>query len=140
MNRLCLPSFVEETDDSFIRFLKQWTVPTKSESVVQTGVTIAESEDAVTVEAPVLGVNKENIQITYEKGFLLVKAEEEEEKVEEKKRVKYHLKASRQYVYHIPIPTRIDEQVSPEASYKDGILRVKFLKSKSARPQKIAIQ
>ncbi len=100
------------------------------------GVSIGETDEAVFVEVPVPGIQKEKIHLTYEKGSLLIKAEEDEEKSD----VKYHLKSSRRYAYRIGIPTRVDEQASPEASCKDGILRVKFPKSRSARPMKIEIK
>jgi HSP20 family protein len=99
-------------------------------------VTIGETDEMVFVDLPLPGCDKEKIQITYEKGSLLVNCEEEEEA---SGGVKYYVKSSRSCSYRIPIPVRVDEQAVPEASYKNGILRVSFQKSRSARPLKISI-
>ncbi len=100
------------------------------------GVTMGETESTIFVELPVPGCNKENIEITFEKGHLLVKGNETEEKTD----VNYLLKASRQCAFQVAIPRRVDDQSSPEAVFKDGILRVEFKKSRSERPCKIEIK
>ena len=127
-----LPTFFEEIEElsPFLGLLNR-----NFNSSLRSDVTIGETEDSIFVDLPLPGCDKEKIQITYEKGSLLVKAEEEEEKSD----VKYHVKSSRNYTYRVPIPTRVDEHATPEATYKDGILRVKFQKSRSARPLKITI-
>ncbi len=127
-----LPTYIDEIEEfkPLVEFLNRTASPIKSNDV-----TIGETEEMVFVDLPLPGCDKEKIQLTYEKGSLLVKAEEEEEK----NGVKYLVKSSRSCSYRIPIPTRVDEQATPEASYKNGILRVSFQKSRSARPLKIAI-
>jgi HSP20 family molecular chaperone IbpA len=100
------------------------------------GVTMGETEASIFVELPVPGCTKENIEISYEKGQLLVKAQESEAKAE----VSYLLKAHRQYAFQIAIPRRIDEQVAPEAIYKDGILHVAFQKARASNSSKIVIK
>jgi HSP20 family protein len=127
-----LPSLLDE----FTAFLNAPAScnPWKGESCG--GVTIGETDDAVVVEVPIPGVAKDRIEVSLEKGSLLVKAEEKEEKSE----MKYHLRSERSYAYRIAIPARIDEQAAPEAQYRDGILKVKFHKSRSARPHKIEIK
>lgn len=103
-------------------------------------VTIGETDEAVFVEFPIPGIPKDKIQISFDKGSLLVTAEDEEEKKEDRKDVKYHCKSSRRYSYRVAIPARIDEQATPEATYKDGILRVVFQKSRAARAHKITVK
>lgn len=100
------------------------------------GITIGETEDSIFVEIPVPGCNKEDIQITFEKGQLLVKAEEPVSKGD----VNFLLKASRQVAFQVAIPRRVDDQSVPEAIYKDGILRVSFQKARADRSCKIEIK
>jgi HSP20 family molecular chaperone IbpA len=101
------------------------------------GVSIGETDELIFVELPVPGCSKEKIQINYEKGKLSVVAEGDQ--IEDEK-VVYLINSSRQYEFQVVIPRRIDEQIAPQAVYKDGILRVEFLKLKSERPQKIEIK
>ncbi len=101
------------------------------------GVAIAETDDILFVELPVPGCNKEKIQISYEKGCLSVTAEGDELQND---KVVYLLNSSRKYQFQVLIPRKVDEQMVPEAAYKDGILRVEFAKLKAELPRKIEIK
>jgi len=102
---------------------------------------IGETDESILVEVPLPGVSKEQIHLGYENGFLTVKAEEKENGDD-----KFSFKSCRTYVhsrtydYQIAIPTGVDEQAAPEAQFRDGILRVRFPKSRAARPYKIEIK
>lgn len=100
-------------------------------------ISIYENNDNIFVETAVPGIDPKDINITFEKGLLYIKAET---KKEEEKNMKYHLKASRCFSYRIPLPNKIDEQTTPKAEYKDGVLKVIFNKSKASQPQKIKIE
>src|SRR4051812_19048460 len=87
------------------------------------GVNLYENDEAMIVEAPVPGIKHEDIKIFFDRGGLSIEAKA----VEDKKEVKYHIKSSQSYSYWIPLPAgRVDENRSPEASCKDGILKVAF--------------
>ena len=101
------------------------------------GVTIAETEEILFVELPVPGCSKEKIQINYEKGRLSVIAEGEELQDE---KIVYLLNSARKYQFQVLIPRKVDDQQVPEAVYKDGILRVEFVKLKADQPRKIEIK
>ena len=101
------------------------------------GVTIAETDEILFVELPVPGCRKEKIQINYEKGRLSVMAEGEDLQDD---KVVYLLNSSRKYQFQVLIPRKVDEQMVPEAIYKDGILRVEFTKLKADVPRKIEIK
>ena len=131
--RMCHPALFEELEEfrpveSIFRSLLR--------NEAQAGITMSETDEALTVEVPVPGCHEEKIHVSFEKGSLIVKAEEQEEK----KDVRYLVRSSRNYAFQIPIPSRIDENASPEATYKHGILSVKFPKSRAARPMKINVQ
>jgi HSP20 family protein len=87
------------------------------------------------------GVKKEDININFEKGMLWIKAESKKEDKEDKeKKYKYHLKATSAFSYRLPIPSKVDDSKTPEAIYKDGILKVIFEKGNISKAHKIEIK
>lgn len=100
------------------------------------GLSVYEDEGNVYVEAALPGVSKKDVKIVFEKGVLWIKAESKSEK----KDVKYHLKSQESFSYRILIPSRVDENSSPDASLKDGMLTIAFAKSKSAKAKTIDIK
>jgi HSP20 family protein len=104
----------------------------KSEAI---GSCVYEDENNVYVEAAVPGLKKNDIKVTYEKGIVWINGE----KKDERGNVKYLVKSSEKYSYRIAIPSRIDENQKPEASCQDGILKIKFAKSKADKTKTIEI-
>ena len=102
------------------------------------GLSLAENEDHIFLEAPVPGIKPDQIQISIEKGIVWIKAEAPAEEV--KKDVKVHFKTERGYSYRIPLPTRIDDQAPPEAVCKDGILKITMANSRACKPIKINVK
>lgn len=121
---LSFPYFWDEADD--------WLTSPSN----QTGLSIAEDDTKVYVEAALPGVNPDNIEVTYQDGYLWIKGEQQE-KVEDKK--KYYRRASRSFSYRVAVPGEINQSVEPEATYEHGIMRVAFTKSEANKPKKIAI-
>lgn len=104
------------------------------------GLTISEDEKNVYVEANMPGLKTEDIEISFEKGILLIKGSR---KVEEKdKEKKYYKRAMSSYSYRVNIPTEVDEKKEPDASYKDGVLKIAFVKKPEAilKAKKIKIK
>lgn len=100
------------------------------------GLTLYEDDDRLYLEAPVPGVKADQIQISLEKGLLYIKAEAPKEMKDKK----IHLKTDRSYSYRIPLPVRIDEQSTPEAICRDGILTITMAKSRACKPLKINVK
>lgn len=101
------------------------------------GVSLYEDEEFFHLEAPVPGIKPDDIKIFFDKGGVSIEAKS----AEEKKEVKYHFKSSSSYSYWVPLPEgRIDENGTPEAVCKDGILKVTFSKSRASKPLKIAVK
>lgn len=104
------------------------------------GLSISEDDKHVYVEAAVPGVEPNNIEVTFEKGILLIRAQaQEEEKKEEKKR-KYFRRAERSFLYRVMVPGDIDTAVEPSATCKNGIMTVVLTKTAKALPKKIAVK
>lgn len=100
------------------------------------GLSVSEDENNVYVEAPVPGIDPKNVEITFDKGLLWVKAEKEKEE----KTKKYYKKASSSFSYHLTVPGNIDQSKEPEAVVKNGIATVTFRKVPEAKPKRIAIK
>jgi HSP20 family protein len=96
-----------------------------------------ETEDEVVVRASVAGVGQEKVDITFEKGILWIRAEEEEEAKEGKR---YYSKASRSYSYKVAVPGDIDMSQEPRAEIDNGIVEVHFKKAEQAKPRRISVK
>lgn len=100
------------------------------------GLAIAEDEKNVYVEAAVPGIDPKDIELTFEKGILLIRAETNE-KEEKKKMIRQSRKS---FVYQVSVPGDIDYNAEPEAKCKNGMMTVVFAKSPKSQPKKIAIK
>lgn len=97
-----------------------------------------ETQDEVVVKANVAGVPSDNLDITFEKGVLWIKAAAEEEKEDASK--KHYSKASWNYSYRIAVPGEIDQHAEPSAEVDNGVLTVSFKKAEASKPKKLAIK
>lgn len=98
---------------------------------------IYETESEVVVRANLAGIPEDKVEITFDKGILWIRGEEE---TQEKEGKKYYRKATRSYSYKIAIPGNIDLKHEPEAVVKNGVVEITFLKAEEAKPRKIAIK
>jgi len=117
----------------------RWPSIWEDEDLVADGrqLDVYETDDEVVVKAGLAGVKPEHVDITFEKGMLWIRGEEEEE---EKKDKKFYKKSSRSYSYKVAVPGNIDLKNDPEASFKNGVVEIKFKKSDEAKPRKIEIK
>lgn len=100
------------------------------------GVSVSEDEKNIYVEASLPGLNPEDIEVTYEKGFIWIKGEAKRE--EDNK--KYYKRALNSFSYRVAVPGEIDQNIEPEATYKNGVMTVKFAKSPKSQPRKITVK
>lgn len=125
------PSYWEDGDEDLnLLFQQSNTEPC--------GLGISEDKDSVTIEAALPGLKENEIEISIEKGILFIKGDRNQ--VEDDKDKKFYRRVAHSFSYRVPLPTQIDEYKEPIASYSDGLLRVKFPKSKQAESKKIAIK
>jgi HSP20 family protein len=97
---------------------------------------VYETKDEVVVKANVAGIDPDKVEITFEKGVLMVSGQE----VEEKEGKKFYKKASRSYSYRVAVPGNIDSKSEPEAKVNHGIVSVTFKKAEEVKPKKISIK
>lgn len=102
------------------------------------GLTVFEDENNVYVEAAVPGVKPEEIEMTFDKGALWIKAEKKEE--EKEKHRKFYRKAVNTFSYRIAVPGNVDESRQPEAICKNGVLKVVFPKAQRSQSKRIPIK
>ncbi len=117
-------------------FLEDWELP---ETIEQQNMDIYETEDNIVIEAPVPGIDKDDIDVTIEEGVIRIKAEKEE-KEEEEEGKEYHAKrAKRSYYYQASLPSR-GEWDNAEAEVKEGLVTVKVPKAEEVKPKKIEVK
>ena len=117
------PSFLEEMEEM---------MPTSN---VLNGLSVSEDEGHVFVEAAVPGVDPKDVEVTFHKGMVTIRAE----KKEEEKSKHYHRKATSSFLYRVS-PGDIDSGIEPEAVCKNGVMKVTFAKSPKLQPKKIAVK
>jgi HSP20 family protein len=98
---------------------------------------IYEKDNELVVEANVAGVKADQIDLSFDKGILWIKAEAEKEEGQKDK--KHYSKASWSYSYKVAVPGQIDQQSEPKAELSKGILKIKFKKQAIAEPKKLKI-
>ncbi|MFA6119469.1 MAG: Hsp20/alpha crystallin family protein [Parachlamydiales bacterium] len=130
-HRALIPSILNEMDE--FRDFFDLDINSRYDN---SGISLYENQDKVFVEASLPGVNPKEIQINFEKGVLWIKADVKREE----KDVKYHLKSQESFSYRVLVPSRVDENSTPNAVYKDGILKITFEKSKFSKAHKIEVK
>jgi HSP20 family protein len=121
-----LPSILDDTDDDWRSLLPS------------SGLTVSEDENKVYVEAAVPGIDPDHIEVTYDKGVLWIRGNEQEK--EEDKNKKFYRRASTQFSYRVAIPGNIDENAEPDAVCKNGLMKVSFAKIPETQPKKLNIR
>jgi HSP20 family protein len=106
-----------------------WTLP----------LDVAEQEDAYVVKASIPGIDPDDVEITLSNNVLTIKGEvSEDQEVNEEN---YHLRERRHghFSRSLNLPMAVDAN-AVEASYANGVLRVRIGKAEEARPKRIAIK
>jgi HSP20 family protein len=100
-------------------------------------VDLYEDKDAVTVQAELPGLKKEDIKVNLEDGYLTISGERKQEKPENSE--PYQAERFRgRFERVISIPSEVDAD-KIKATYTDGILTVTLPKSEQAKPKQIPI-
>lgn len=120
---ISVPSFLEEVED---------LLPTSN---FLNGLSISEDEKNVYVEAAVPGIDPAEVEVTFDKGVLTIRAE----KKEEEKGKTYQRRATRSFFYRAT-PGEVDQKKEPQAVCKNGVMTVTFAKVPEAKPKKIAVK
>lgn len=101
---------------------------------------IAETEDSLTVEASLPGINPDDVEISVHDGVLTIKAEVEHEE-EQEAEGKYYLRERRSGSFHraLRLPLEVNADAA-EATFNNGVLTLTLPKVEEAKPKKIAVK
>ena len=99
------------------------------------GLSVSEDDKNVYVEAAVPGVDPKEVDVTFDKETVTVRAE----KKEEEKGKKFQRKATSSFYYRV-MPADVDPKATPTAVCKNGVMKITFTKALGAKPKKIAVK
>jgi HSP20 family protein len=134
-----------EMDCLFDEFFGRRTLPSKARKVFPTSesyfplVDIYEKADEIVIKAGVPGVEKDDIEITFQENTLTIKGERKRDS--EVRDEDYYYSEQRYGIFSRSIA--LPGGLSPEdmkASYKNGILEIAIPKSEKREPRRIEVQ
>ena len=99
---------------------------------------VVEHENEYLVKASLPGVKPEDVEITFDKGLLTVRAEIKDDS--EKEEGQYHLRERRfgTFARTISLPATIKAE-DIQAVYQDGVLSLHLPKAEELKPRRIAV-
>lgn len=125
-----------------------WNTPVKLSSIFDdedwtnfmpsSGLSVSEDEKHVYIEAAVPGIDPDQVEVTYDKGVLWIKAASEQK--EEDKQKKFYRRASSSFSYRVAVPGEVDDSSEPTAVCKNGVMKISFNKTPQTQPRKINVQ
>lgn len=99
---------------------------------------VYETEDEVVVKANVAGIRPDDVEVTFERGLLLINAQRVQE--EDDKQKKHYSKSSWSYSYKVAVPGVIDMNAEPVAETDNGVVTVTFKKAETSKPKKLSVR
>ena len=126
--------------DLFDRFFEDFGWPTVSvgEDAWSPPLDVSETENEMVVRVEIPGMNEKDIDISLSHGLLTVSGEKTVEKVEDET---CHCMEScyGKFSRTVKLPFEVEAD-KVDATFKDGVLRIRLPKSESAKPKKIEIK
>ena len=103
-------------------------------------IDVQDKKDKLLVKAELPGMEKDDINITVEDNYLLIKGEKKvEEEKENKEKGYYHRECTYgSFQRAINLPREVDTE-KIDASYKNGVLKLTLPKKEEAKPKHIDI-
>ncbi len=116
-----------------------WFLPVFSRKEASPEMDIYETDDSVVAEISAPGMKAEDLSVTVENGILEVKGKSEHK--EEKKEKGYYRKEIRKGSFEraVRLPSNVNES-KVEASYEDGILKLRAPKIEGSKGREIEIK
>ena len=119
-------------------FSRPWRLIQMGDEALSMPVEVPETDDTVEVKASLPGVKPEDIDVSVQGDLLSIRAESREEEEDKQKtymKREFHYGAVQR---DLALPAPIDENRT-EASFENGVLRLRLGKSAEARPKHIPI-
>lgn len=127
---LLSPSF-----DEFDRFFDGWPLTPAN---MTPALDVYQDADTVIVEAPIAGINPEEVEISIENDVLTIKGETKKQtEIDEQH---YYRKEIRRGNFYraVQLPTRVMGD-NAEAAYDKGVLTIRIPKAPEAKPKTIKV-
>jgi HSP20 family protein len=106
---------------------------------VSPALDVVEHPDHFEVECDLPGMDQQDIDITVASGVLTIKGEKKQEKKSDKSKVYRKETWEGSFQRTISLPATVDAE-KVEASYRDGVLRVRLPKRDEARTRRIELK
>ena len=124
-------------EDAFVR---PWNGGTRGETGVSAlALDMYESGDDLVVTAAVPGVKPEDIDITIQGDVLTIKGQSETDLQNEQTGVHLHERRYGRFFRQVALPHSVKSDAA-EATFENGILRLRLPKTEEARERKIQVQ
>lgn len=121
------PKQLKTTDDFLERLEDLWTTRN-----FPTGLALSSDEKNIFVEAQVPGLMAKDIEVSIDEDHVLwIKGEKKEEEKDKKKQ--YYRRSQSSFSYCVPLWDEIDLSVEPQATCKEGIMKITFAKKKEKK-------
>jgi HSP20 family protein len=104
-------------------------------------IDLYEKDDKYIVEAPVAGVNPEDIDVNIEGRYLTISGETKKESGEDDKNRKYHIRerSMTSFSRTITLPGEVDIE-GVEAKCENGVIKVELPKTQKSTSRKISVK
>ena len=130
-------SLIDEIDQLARELWQSWQPELLSNELVP-HIDMYEEKGELVIKGELPGVNKENLEVTLDRGTLTIKAEKKEEVDDDAthhSRERYYGK----YVRSMSLPPDIDED-KISATFENGVLELRIPKAEETEPKKIQIK
>lgn len=103
-------------------------------------LSVKETDDKVIINGELPGMKKDDVNVTYENGTLLISGEKKSEEIKDNER--YHIEERSYGTFKRAIPLNQDliNTETINAEFKDGILNVEVQKVEKAQPKQIEVK
>lgn len=102
-------------------------------------VDVSEGEKEITVQAEIPGCDAKDIQVSLDGRTLTIKGEKKKEKEEKEKNFHRVERSYGSFTRRMNLPAEVDQE-NIDASYKKGVLKLVFKKTKETEGKKIEIK
>lgn len=102
-------------------------------------VDVTDHKDSIRVRTDLPGIKKEDIEVSFQEGSLIIKGERKNETRKEDAGVLRDERVYGSFTRTLRLPSPVDA-ASIKAVYRDGVLELTLPKTEEAKPRKIDVQ
>lgn len=103
---------------------------------IPSGLSVSEDEKRFYVDAALPGIDPQDIEVNFDRGILHINGQTKEEE----KGKKFYRKATSSFSYRVALPGEVEAKATPQASFKNGMIKVVFEKTAALKPKKIEVK